>query len=46
VQSLMGHAIGALPDNKWDWRRAVRSGLEAVISGAIVGALYAWMSRR
>jgi hypothetical protein len=46
VQSLMGHAIGALPDNKWDWRRAARSGLEAVISGAIVGALYALMSRR
>jgi hypothetical protein len=42
----MSYAISMLPDNKWDWRRAAKSGLEAVISGAIVGALYAWMSRR
>jgi len=46
VQSLMGYAIGALPDNKWDWRQAAKSGLEALISGAIVGALHALMSRR
>jgi hypothetical protein len=44
--AYMGYAIGALPDNKWDWRRAAKSGLEALISGAIMGALYALMSRR
>jgi hypothetical protein len=46
VIAYMGYTIGALPDNKWDWRRAAKSGLEALISGAIVGALYALMSRR
>jgi hypothetical protein len=46
VIAYMGYTVGALPDNKWDWKRAARSGLEAVISGAIVGALYALMSRR
>jgi hypothetical protein len=46
VIAYMGYTIGALPDNKWDWKRAARSGLEAVISGAIIGALYALMSRR
>jgi hypothetical protein len=44
--AYIGYTIGALPDTNWDWRRAVRSGLEAVISGAIMGALYALMSRR
>jgi hypothetical protein len=46
VIAYMGYTIGALPDNKWDWKRAAQSGLEAVISGAIIGALYALMSRR
>ena len=46
VIAYMGYTIGALPDNKWNWRRAAKSGLEALISGAIVGALYALMSRR
>ena len=46
VIAYMGYTVGALPDNKWDWKRAARSGLEAVISGAIVGALYALMARR
>ncbi len=46
VIAYMGYTVGALPDNKWDWKRAAQSGLEAVISGAIVGALYAMISRR
>ena len=46
VVAYMGYTVGALPDNKWDWKRAAQSGLEAVISGAIVGALYAMISRR
>jgi hypothetical protein len=44
VIAYMGYTIGALPDNKWDWQRAAKSGLEALM--AIVGALYALMSRR
>jgi len=42
----MSYAISMLPDNKWGWRRAAKPGPEALISGAIVGAFYARMSRR
>jgi len=46
VIAYMGYIIQNLPEHGWSWKRAARSGIEAVISGAIVGALYALMSRR
>ena len=45
VIGYMGYVIQNLPEYGWSWKRAARSGLEAVISGAIVGALYALMAR-
>ena len=41
----IGYAMEVLPENEWNWKRAVQSGVEAVISGLIFGALYALMSR-
>jgi len=46
VIGYMGYVIQNLPEYRWSWKQAAKSGLEAVISGAIVGALYALMSRR
>jgi len=46
VIGYMGYVIQNLPEYRWSWKQAARSGLEAVISGAIVGALYALIARR
>ncbi|SNB73848.1 hypothetical protein [Thermoflexus hugenholtzii] len=46
VIAYMGYIIQNLPEHGWSWKRAARSGIEAVISGAIVGALISAMTTR
>lgn len=40
-----GYMLRVLPEEGWSWRRAFRSGLEAVIAGALFGLMYSLSDR-
>lgn len=40
-----GYTLAALPQEGWSWRRAAKSGIEAVIVGAIAGLLVSLAQR-
>lgn len=39
VIGYFGYILYALPFERWSWRRAARSGIEAAVSGAIFGLI-------
>lgn len=45
VIAYFGYMLYALPLEKWSWRQAARSGIQAVISGAIIGIIVALAGR-
>lgn len=43
--AYFGYTLAALPQEGWNWQRAARSGIEAVIVGAITGLLVSLAQR-
>lgn len=37
--AYFGYTLYALPLEEWSWKRAARSGIEAAISGALIGLM-------
>ncbi|MCS6963838.1 hypothetical protein [Thermoflexus sp.] len=45
VIAYFGYMLYSLPLEQWSWKRAARSGIEAVISGAVIGIIVSLAGR-